>query len=53
MFCRLNGIILSFKNVQVCTLAEDIPGIPEIPVNYTADVYVFKPKVGSILKGKF
>lgn len=34
------------------TLAEDIPGIPEIPVNYTADVYVFKPKVGSILTGE-
>jgi len=47
----LDGIILSFKNVKVCTTAEDIPGIPEIPVNYSADVYVFKPKVGSILTG--
>lgn len=51
-FFRLCGIILSFKNVKVQTIAKDDPGNCMIPVNYIADVYIFKPEIGSILKGK-
>ncbi|KAG8291838.1 hypothetical protein J6590_051743 [Homalodisca vitripennis] len=48
---RLDGIILSFKSVQVTTISEDNPGNIQIPVDYVADVYVFKPIVGSVLTG--
>lgn len=49
-FYRLNGIILNYKHVKVpeyLQINEDGSFVMDI----VSDVYVFKPKIGNILKG--
>lgn len=52
IFCsRLNGIILNFKNIKIQPLTKLVED-GYVPVSCRADIYIFKPKINCVLKGK-
>lgn len=53
LYFRLKGFVLAFRNPKLLSnLGEMLYDSPFIHIDIEADFYLFRPTVGSLLKGK-